>query len=109
MSGRGTAEGQLRPRSAAELFGLLALCQAAVTCPQLAYPAHPTMTSLEAPTGLAHFVKSRHGPFFNVMSILTKLRGRESPAYWDVFCECFYAGTRLCQTWLLVNRSFAAR
>jgi hypothetical protein len=49
------------------------------------------MTSFVAPSGLAHFLKSRHGPFYNVMSILTKLRGRDSPAYWDVFCEC---GTR---------------
>jgi hypothetical protein len=81
------AHSQLRPRCAAELHGLLALCEAAVTCPQLIYPAHPTMTSLVAPTGLTHFVKSRHGPFYNVMSILTKLRGRDSPAYWDVFRE----------------------
>ena len=73
---------QLRPRSVNELHGLLALCQAAVLT-----LVHPARSSMIAPSGLAHFVKSRHGPYFALMSVLCKLKGRDSPAYWDLFRE----------------------
>ncbi|ORY34022.1 hypothetical protein BCR39DRAFT_586218 [Naematelia encephala] len=76
---------ELRPRSAVELNGLLSLCQAAVSTPPITNPALSEMTSFVAPNGVAHFVKSRHGPFYALMSILSKLRGKQSPAYWDVF------------------------
>jgi hypothetical protein len=98
---------QLRPRSAAELDSLLNLCVAAVTIPHL-----PTLASAIKQdeqctsgsngqtiqkqrqvhdrssgyiSGAAHFVKSRHGPFFALMSVLSKLGGRKSPAYWDLY------------------------
>jgi hypothetical protein len=38
-------------------------------------------------SGAAHFVKSRHGPFYALMSVLSKLGGRKSPAYWDLYRE----------------------
>lgn len=43
------------------------------------------MTSGVAMNGIALFVKSRHGPFSALMSMMSKLRGKESPAYWYVF------------------------
>jgi hypothetical protein len=52
-------------------------------------------TSYVAPNGVAHFVKSRHGPFFALMSIMTKLKGQDSPAYWDVFSECGHTKARV--------------
>ncbi|ORX36685.1 hypothetical protein BD324DRAFT_461194 [Kockovaella imperatae] len=75
---------ELRPKGPQELTALLALCQAAVALPNRAdrdLCHSPSVTR----SGLAHFVKSRHGPFYAIMSILTKLRGPESPAYWDLF------------------------
>ena len=91
---------QLRPRSAAELTSLLTLCEAATTIPHI-----PTLASALGPcnggdkirqvhdrsaghiSGAAHFVKSRHGPFYALMSVLSKLSGRKSPAYWDLYRE----------------------
>lgn len=76
---------KLRPRSASELHSLLKLCQAAVSSPSLVNPSSGHTTSYVAPNGVAHFVKSRHGPFQALMSIMSKLKGKQSPAYWDVF------------------------
>lgn len=76
---------QLRPRSASELFSLLALCQAAISASPLPSPAshgRPTGHS-----GTPHFVKSRLGPYHALMSILSKTEGRTNPAYWDLFRE----------------------
>ncbi|KAK1924052.1 hypothetical protein DB88DRAFT_540136 [Papiliotrema laurentii] len=76
---------ELRPRSAAELNSLLILCHTAVSVPQLAHPTLGIVPPIISMSGAAHYVKSRHGPFYAVMSILSKLQGRTSPAYWDVF------------------------
>ncbi|CAD6572423.1 MAG: hypothetical protein TREMPRED_000545 [Tremellales sp. Tagirdzhanova-0007] len=72
---------ELRPTSAQELYGLLALCQAAVCMPG----AVSKSISFAAPNGRARFVKWRYGPFNALMSIMSKLKGKQSPAYWDVF------------------------
>ncbi|KIS01127.1 hypothetical protein L804_00996 [Cryptococcus deuterogattii 2001/935-1] len=64
---------ELRPRSAQELHSLLALCQASVdSC-----SASKQSTS--------KYVKSRHGPYYVLMSIMSKLNGEQSPSYWDLF------------------------
>ena len=42
-----------------------------------------------------HFIKSRHGPFCALMSIMSKLGGKESPAYWDIFRESLYSPINL--------------
>nr|XP_018263078.1 uncharacterized protein I303_04569 [Kwoniella dejecticola CBS 10117]OBR85236.1 hypothetical protein I303_04569 [Kwoniella dejecticola CBS 10117] len=60
---------ELRPRSSQELHCLLHLCHLA----------------LGPPIAAARFVKSRHGPFYALMSIMSKLSGKQSPAYWDLF------------------------
>ncbi|WWC70212.1 uncharacterized protein I206_104162 [Kwoniella pini CBS 10737] len=60
---------ELRPQSTQELHCLLNLCHLA----------------LGPPIAAARFVKSRHGPFYALMSILSKLSGQNSPAYWDLF------------------------
>ena len=75
---------QLRPESARELQALLALCQASVNASPP--PANHT-SSFVAPNGVAHFVKNRHGPFNALMSILSKVKGKASPSYWDLFCK----------------------
>lgn len=72
---------QLRPHSAFELHALLSLCQASVSV----QPPSNHTSSYVAPNGLAHFVKNRHGPFNALMSILSKVKGKESPVYWDLF------------------------
>ncbi|KAK8864397.1 hypothetical protein IAR55_001645 [Kwoniella newhampshirensis] len=61
---------ELRPRSSQELHTLLGLCQAATS---------------PIPNGAARFVKSRHGPYHALLSIMSKLTGKQSPAYWDLF------------------------
>ncbi|GFZ43975.1 hypothetical protein JCM24511_01696 [Saitozyma sp. JCM 24511] len=78
---------ELRPRGPRELHTLLRLCQAAISTPTLVYPRslNTERPGLVQPNRLAHFVKSRHGPFHALMSIMSKLRHRASPAYWDVF------------------------
>lgn len=37
--------------------------------------------------GKTHYIKYRQAPFHGLMSILCKLRGKDSPAYWDMFRE----------------------
>nr|XP_031863258.1 uncharacterized protein CI109_001131 [Kwoniella shandongensis]KAA5530330.1 hypothetical protein CI109_001131 [Kwoniella shandongensis] len=61
---------ELRPRSSQELHSLLGLCQAAIS---------------PIPNSTARFVKSRHGPFYALLSIMSKLSGKQSPTYWDLF------------------------
>lgn len=39
------------------------------------------------PNGKVHYIKYRHAPFHSLLSILSKLRGSDSPAYWDIFRE----------------------
>jgi hypothetical protein len=73
---------QLRPESARELQALLALCKASVDAPP---PPINHTSSFVAPNGVAHFVKNRHGPFNALMSILSKVKGKTSPSYWDLF------------------------
>lgn len=34
-----------------------------------------------------HYIKYRHAPFHALMSIMSKLRGRDSPAYMGIFRE----------------------
>ncbi|WVN88247.1 uncharacterized protein L203_103448 [Cryptococcus depauperatus CBS 7841] len=63
---------ELRPRSAQELHSLLSLCQAAVS---------PVSGSRSA----SRYIKSRHGPFYSLMSIMSKISGKNSPSYWDLF------------------------
>ncbi|EIW70667.1 hypothetical protein TREMEDRAFT_61175 [Tremella mesenterica DSM 1558] len=75
---------ELRPRSPQELQSLLRLCQASISSPPLTNPFLNHTSSYVSPNGVAHFVKSRHGPFHLLMSILSKLRGKDSPAYWDL-------------------------
>ncbi|OCF74647.1 hypothetical protein I204_05027 [Kwoniella mangroviensis CBS 8886] len=60
---------ELRPHTPQELHSLLNLCHMA----------------LGLPTPASRFVKSRHGPFYALMSIMSKLSGKGSPAYWDLF------------------------
>ncbi|WWC94172.1 hypothetical protein V866_001011 [Kwoniella sp. B9012] len=62
---------ELRPHTPQELHSLLNLCHMA----------------LGPPTPASRFVKSRHGPFYALMSIMSKLSGKGSPAYWDLFRE----------------------
>ncbi|WWC89332.1 uncharacterized protein L201_004253 [Kwoniella dendrophila CBS 6074] len=62
---------ELRPHSSQELQSMLNLCHMA----------------LGPPTPASRFVKSRHGPFLALMSVMSKLTGRGSPAYWDLFRE----------------------
>ncbi|KAK4687845.1 hypothetical protein P7C73_g2262, partial [Tremellales sp. Uapishka_1] len=77
---------ELRPQTAQELQALLMLCQAAVISPPASYsPSRTHQSSTVAPNGVTHFLKSRHGPYYALMSIMTRLRGKESPAYWDIF------------------------
>lgn len=82
---------QLRPHSSSELQALLALCQASVSDVQ---PPSNHSSSYVAPNGLAHFVKNRHGPFNALMSILSKVKGKDSPSYWDLFRE--YSPKGIC-------------
>lgn len=65
---------ELRPRSAQELHSLLALCQASVD------------SGSASKQSTSKYVKSRHGPYYALMSIMSKLNGEQSPSYWDLFC-----------------------
>lgn len=40
--------------------------------------------------GKVHYIKYRHAPFDALISLIfmTKMLGRDSPAYWDVYREC---------------------
>ncbi|WRT66361.1 uncharacterized protein IL334_003316 [Kwoniella shivajii] len=60
---------ELRPQSSQELHSLLNLCHLA----------------LAPPTHASRFLKARHGPFYSLMSTMSKLTGKGSPAYWDLF------------------------
>ncbi|WVW83907.1 hypothetical protein I302_105929 [Kwoniella bestiolae CBS 10118] len=73
---------ELRPHSSQELHSLLNLCHMA----------------LGPPTPASRFVKSRHGPFYALMSIMSKLTGKGSPAYWDLFHIASGAISLLAQT-----------
>ncbi|KAI9639818.1 uncharacterized protein MKK02DRAFT_40145 [Dioszegia hungarica] len=73
---------ELRPKTAAELHALLALCQTSILSPS---PTLSAQRSYVGYNGIAHFVKDRHGPFHALMSILCHLSGKNSPAYWDLF------------------------
>lgn len=65
---------ELRPRSAQELHSLLALCQASVD------------SGFASKQSTSKYVKSRHGPYYALMSTMSKLNGEQSPSYWDLFC-----------------------
>ncbi|KAE8537781.1 hypothetical protein D1P53_005837 [Cryptococcus gattii VGV] len=64
---------ELRPRSAQELHSLLALCQASVD------------SGSASKQSTSKYVKSRHGPYYALMSTMSKLNGEQSPSYWDLF------------------------
>lgn len=65
---------ELRPRSAQELHSLLALCQASVG------------SGSASKQSTSKYVKSRHGPYYALISTMSKLNGEQSPSYWDLFC-----------------------
>ncbi|WVQ99406.1 hypothetical protein IAU59_006539 [Kwoniella sp. CBS 9459] len=73
---------ELRPHSSQELHSLLRLCQA----------------SLGPPTPITRFLKSRHGAFYALMSTMSKLAGKMSPIYWDLFHVASGAIAVLAQT-----------
>ncbi|OCF42892.1 hypothetical protein I317_03243 [Kwoniella heveanensis CBS 569] len=73
---------ELRPHSSQELHSLLQLCQA----------------SLGPPTPATRFLKSRHGAFHALMSVMSKLAGKMSPIYWDLFHVASGAIAILAQT-----------
>nr|KIR87663.1 hypothetical protein I308_01685 [Cryptococcus tetragattii IND107] len=64
---------ELRPRSAQELHSLLALCQASVG------------SGSASKQSTSKYVKSRHGPYYALISTMSKLNGEQSPSYWDLF------------------------
>lgn len=66
---------ELRPHSAQELHSLLALCQAAVD------------SNSGCKLNTSKYIKSRHGPYYALMSAMSKLNGEQSPSYWDMFCK----------------------
>ncbi|WVQ72584.1 hypothetical protein IAR50_002142 [Cryptococcus sp. DSM 104548] len=65
---------ELRPRSNLELHALLSLCQSAVA---------PSEAGCK-PSGAGKYIKARHGPFYMLMSTLSRLGGKESPSYSDL-------------------------
>ncbi|WVF71462.1 hypothetical protein IAT40_006266 [Kwoniella sp. CBS 6097] len=73
---------ELRPHSSQELHSLLQLCQG----------------SLGPPTPATRFLKSRHGAFYALMSTMSKLAGKMSPIYWDLFHVASGAIAILAQT-----------
>ncbi|TXT07162.1 hypothetical protein VHUM_03332 [Vanrija humicola] len=81
---------ELRPGSKAELIWLLELCEAALSTDPAPSPATPVLGRLRHQAAVSagkrvHYIKYRQSPFHALMSIMSKLRGPESPAYWDVF------------------------
>ncbi|OXG89336.1 hypothetical protein C349_00156 [Cryptococcus neoformans var. grubii Br795] len=64
---------ELRPHSAQELHSLLTLCQAAVD------------SNSGCKLNTSKYIKSRHGPYYALMSAMSKLNGEQSPSYWDMF------------------------
>ncbi|WOO85555.1 uncharacterized protein LOC62_07G009058 [Vanrija pseudolonga] len=80
---------ELRPGSKTELIWLLELCEAALSTDPAPPPTplggrrrHQAAVSTSK---RVHYIKYRQSPFHALMSIMCKLRGPESPAYWDVF------------------------
>jgi hypothetical protein len=107
---------QLRPVGPSELLGLLHLCQIAVLpgmapIPDQTYDTHspklsPTKSLTMTPSSSLHshkhsfelanqtdgrFLKNRHAPFWNALSLLSKMSGVHSPIFWDMFCGCDHA------------------
>ncbi|ODN79799.1 hypothetical protein L202_03701 [Cryptococcus amylolentus CBS 6039] len=66
---------ELRPKSNTELHALLTLCRSAVASSEAGCK----------PSGAGKYIKARHGPFYLLMSMLSKLSGKESPSYSDLF------------------------
>lgn len=64
---------ELRPHSAQELHSLLALCQAAID------------SNSGSKQSTSKYIKSRHGPYYALMSTMSKMNGEQSPSYWDMF------------------------
>ncbi|WVR07041.1 hypothetical protein IAU60_004080 [Kwoniella sp. DSM 27419] len=60
---------ELRPQSPQELYALLNLCQ----------------ITIGPPSSSTRFLKSRHAPYYALMSTMSKLSGISSPVYWDLF------------------------
>lgn len=88
---RGCSLRQLRPGSKEELKSLLELCEATLTAPppqmRVDTMGRGRLHASVGNNGKVHYIKYRHAPFHALMSILSKLRGRDSPAYWDIFRE----------------------
>ncbi|KAL1405453.1 hypothetical protein Q8F55_009085 [Vanrija albida] len=79
---------ELRPGSKAELIWLLELCEAALSTepsPRTPVSGRPRHQAAVSAGKRVHYIKYRQSPFHALMSIMCKLRGPESPAYWDVF------------------------
>ncbi|RSH79641.1 uncharacterized protein EHS24_009293 [Apiotrichum porosum] len=80
---------ELRPGSKAELASLLELCEAALTMPppqlRLDSTGRGRLHASVGSNGKAHYIKHRHAPFHAIISIMLKLAGPDSPAYWDIY------------------------
>ncbi|BEI87800.1 uncharacterized protein CcaverHIS019_0105180 [Cutaneotrichosporon cavernicola] len=80
---------ELRPAGKGELVSLLDLCVATLSAPtptmRIDSRGRGRLHAVVSTNGKVHYIKYRHAPFHSLMSILCKLRGKDSPAYWDLF------------------------
>ncbi|BEJ11067.1 hypothetical protein CspHIS471_0104890 [Cutaneotrichosporon sp. HIS471] len=80
---------ELRPTGKGELVSLLDLCVATLSAPtptmRIDSRGRGRLHAVVSTNGKIHYIKYRHAPFHALMSILCKLRGKDSPAYWDLF------------------------
>ncbi|GMK54344.1 hypothetical protein CspeluHIS016_0109300 [Cutaneotrichosporon spelunceum] len=80
---------ELRPAGKDELISLLDLCVATLSAPtptmRIDSKGRGRLHAVVSTNGKVHYIKYRHAPFHALTSILCKLRGKDSPAYWDLF------------------------
>ncbi|KLT42987.1 hypothetical protein CC85DRAFT_69343 [Cutaneotrichosporon oleaginosum] len=80
---------ELRPTGKAELVSLLDLCVATLTAPTPALridsKGRGRLQAVLSTNGKIHYIKYRQAPYHALMSILCKLKGKNSPTYWDLF------------------------